>query len=315
MNLYVHGTDTGFGGERGVYDGWSQPRFTTDDISSLSNPNLLPFVLSMECCTGWFDGETDGFIDPDLAYDANSESIQYTSFAESITRKESGGAIGIIAPTRTSFNVVAGELMRGIIDAIWPGMLCYLFLEVEIEPIYNLGAALRRGKLYIQTQYESEIDIESATEEELESLQEGIITMLIYQLFGDPETPLWTQFPRTLEGAHSNSIGLGSQDFEISVTDEYGVVEGADVCLWKDSEIYERWKTDENGLVSIPINPETTGTLKITVTKHNSRPYQMDISVTDGLFDPLCITIGMGILAIIAMILLCICKKKSDGGN
>lgn len=104
-----------------------------------------------------------------------------------------------------------------------------------------------------------------------------------YNLFGEPELPVWTADAEQLSAAHPASIP-GSTTVTVTVTAGGSPVSGARVCLykgddWSTADIYEVETTNASGQVSIPVSPSTTGTMLVTAWKHNSISYLGSISV------------------------------------
>jgi len=243
-------------------EGWAQPHFNDTDLPNLSNGDLLPLVINIDCNTGWFDGETDRS-NPSFA---DFSQFSEECFAENITRME-GGAIAVIAASRISYNTPSFHLLNGIIQAFWPGLL-----DVGNEPIYEMGAALVLGKLY--TAREMGIDSQGMTE----------TTFQIFHLFGDPETQLWTGNPLTMDVDYPAQISaFGRQRFVVNVSESGIPVPYAKVCLQKDNDIQMVGYTNYLGQVVFNIQSLSyIGKMNITVTKHNYRPHVGEIVVLCG---------------------------------
>ncbi|MFX0066602.1 MAG: C25 family cysteine peptidase [Candidatus Hermodarchaeota archaeon] len=253
-NFYHHG-DGWFGGG----DGWGAPAYSTGNVGTLTNGDLLPFIFSIECQSGWFDGEIDQLNDPALTH--SSESI-----CETFVRHAGGGAIAAIGATRNSQSGYNDYLMYGFLAAICPE-----FIPVyATRGLYSFGQILLFGKMKIADSW---------------SYRDPYIRQAfeMYHLFGDPETQLWTKRPTGLNVNHPSIIGSeGSQEFIVSVTDGSGdPVQFAKVCLDKDTDIYEVVYTNSDGHAYFNIEP-SAGEMNITVTKHNCRPYLDTIIVTAG---------------------------------
>ncbi|MDH4213895.1 MAG: C25 family cysteine peptidase [Candidatus Thorarchaeota archaeon] len=311
---YLNEQDNSDNLPRREYEGWDFPAFMTTDFGGLeclptdpdyeSNLGKYPLILSMDCNTGWFDGETDGFIDETLAFQTY---YIYDCFAEEILRIQNGGAVAVIAPTRISYNLRASGLMKGITNAFWPDLelVNVAYPEDTEPPINNLGIALYLGKYYI----ENSIVDETVDEDDI-VYEKGDITNLIYQLFGDPETSLWTEQPTTLQGDHSPVVCIGSQDYSIRVYDEYGPVEGAKVCLYRHPDIYEIEYTNSTGYAVLHIGNSDVGRVQITITKLNSKPYISSFTLEWILCPPVITFIGAGILIVGVVIVLIMMKRK-----
>jgi len=110
-----------------------------------------------------------------------------------------------------------------------------------------------------------------------------------YNLLGEPEMPLWTDFLNYFIVNHDTEIQALPQTFHVHAEKYGGPVENALVCLWKGSDIFARGYTDANGDAYIDISPTTNGALYVTVTKQNFVPYQGQAQIT-GNVPPVCST-------------------------
>jgi len=104
-----------------------------------------------------------------------------------------------------------------------------------------------------------------------------------YNLFGDPELPMWTEVPVDMSVSHPSTIN-GVSTVSVTVSDGRAPVENARVCLqkgdWQTGEVYEVATTDASGEVEIFVEPASTGTMDITVWGRNFYTYQGTIEVT-----------------------------------
>jgi hypothetical protein len=98
-------------------------------------------------------------------------------------------------------------------------------------------------------------------------------TWLSHTLFGDPLMPIWTDVPKSLTVSFQHTLPLLPLSFKIAVRNLFFPVKDAYVCLWKEDEIYATGFTDRNGSLTLRVNPETEGTMLLTVTKDNFIPY------------------------------------------
>jgi hypothetical protein len=237
---------------RGQLNGWGDPEFTTTDIPGLNHGNLLPVVLSINCQSGWFDGETD----PNGTWNCEC-------FCEELLRRASGGAVAAVGATRNSYSGYNDDLTRGMIDAVWPDFDPTL----TTGAMYELGQMLTYGKVHM-------------------AVMAGgmhLTTFELFHLFGDPEMQIWTARPATLAVTHPSAIGSGNvQEFVVTVRDGNGPVAHALVGLFKANDLQVADHTDPSGDVVFRITPSTGGTLDVTVTAHNYRPYQGAVTVTSG---------------------------------
>ncbi|MBN2489342.1 MAG: hypothetical protein JXQ29_00635 [Planctomycetes bacterium] len=107
----------------------------------------------------------------------------------------------------------------------------------------------------------------------------GQYAAYLFYWMGDSFTSVWARDPYTMGVNHPSSIHVGGQSVEVSVRRGLVQVVGARVCLLKDNEVFAVGTTDLTGKVSLPVAPASAGTMKITVTAKNCRPYQGQIAV------------------------------------
>jgi hypothetical protein len=87
-----------------------------------------------------------------------------------------------------------------------------------------------------------------------------------FNLLGDPAIDIWTETPGQLTVAAVDTISTGGQDLAVTVTPAFA---GAQVCAWKDDEVFATGQTNGSGHVTLAIHPVTPGELKLTATAHN----------------------------------------------
>ncbi|MCP4213942.1 MAG: hypothetical protein GY765_04755, partial [bacterium] len=179
-----HGGDRNYGNS---HTGWGDPEYNETHIAALSNGNLLPVVLSMNCLTGWFDAETDSVT-----------SRNYESFCELFLRQSTGGAVGVIGASRVSYSGYNDYLAKGMIDSIWPDFLSTVPNNSGASS--RLGPILNHGKVAMSLLWSS-----SGTYHELE--------YEIFHVLGDPSLEMLTRQANT----------QGTQSVVVRSADEYGV--------------------------------------------------------------------------------------------
>jgi len=100
-------------------------------------------------------------------------------------------------------------------------------------------------------------------------------------LFGDPANmlPNWSPV-LSMQVDHPTQIETGPQDFTVSVGDNtYAPVEDALVCVMKEGEVYDYGLTDPSGQITFNINPQTPGTMFVTVTERNHQRHESTVTV------------------------------------
>ena len=207
------------------------------NTSALNNGFKLPVVVTLTCGTGDFEG----------TYDCISE---YFLKAGSPTNPR--GAIAAIGTatmsTHTCFNncVAAGT-----------------FSGIFLDKIYNMGGSLVRGKLNLYLNYPNN--------------PSNWVDRFSYwnNLMGDPGMEVWTNIPSELNIIYDDEVSIGSNYLDVTVSSNFGFpLEGAWVSALKgNDEIFETGFTDNNGKVFLPIDALNTGSVNLTVTKHNYIPH------------------------------------------
>lgn len=95
-----------------------------------------------------------------------------------------------------------------------------------------------------------------------------------FNLLGEPEMPLWTGQPDSLQITCADTFQAGSSPFVVHVENAtyHHDVSLAYVCLWKGDEVYLTGYTDFDGEASFDPLPSTEGTMLVTATKGNYLP-------------------------------------------
>lgn len=94
---------------------------------------------------------------------------------------------------------------------------------------------------------------------------------------GDPEMPLWTDTPKTLQVNFPDTIVVGENNFEVSVNYVPDIpIPEALVCVAKPDtdEVYVTGKTNSSGQIFFTIHPVAAGSLFVTVTHPNFLPFE-----------------------------------------
>jgi hypothetical protein len=101
-------------------------------------------------------------------------------------------------------------------------------------------------------------------------------------LFGDPNMAMWKTDPVTLTVGRPDTITTGSQSVQVIVETGGNRVAGALVCLSKGDEVHAADWTNWNGVVSLPVNPATPGSILLTVTAKSAYPVEESLVVVQG---------------------------------
>ena len=103
-----------------------------------------------------------------------------------------------------------------------------------------------------------------------------------FSLLGEPEMPIWTDEPDSFAVTHPSALPGGISPFPVHVEDSttHAPVESAYVCLWKEGDVYLTGYTDAGGDITFNPSPSTTGSMYVTVTKHNYIPSQQEVDIS-----------------------------------
>jgi len=222
---------------------WSSDNkpFDVDTVYSLNNWSTpdsawLPLVFNFCCRTGciWY---------PEC-------------MTEAWTRSPNGGAAGALGATGVTYWPVSNAM-----DTI---LFEFMFDPTGLTSIsnYDIGKAINYAKVWVINNPPPGVTMNQ-------------ILQVVYRHLwvGDPSLEVWTDSTGDLATfivTHPTSIRTQPTQFTVMV-EENDPVPGALVCLYKESDIYERGFTGPNGQITFIIEPNTTGILHVTVTNHHAR--------------------------------------------
>jgi hypothetical protein len=289
FDLYCHGSNEGEGCKTAIRNyyvpsDWTYRReydsesgyHKSDVIAYLNQGNNL--VNHIDHCGEYFMGtgytnHSQGLenSDMDALYNGDRQAILYSigcwpcafdytaCIAEHFVQNENGGGVAFVGNTRSGwYSPWHDDYYSLRFDR-------YFFRSLFGQGHYQLGPCL--------SDHKNDVNLQDST-------YQYIFTELT--LLGDPELPIWTQDPESLVVTHYESLTAGEPTvFPVEVYVGGEPLYDATVCLWKDGEIYEIDQTDYAGQVSFVVIPATTGTMYVTVTKHDYLPYQGEAEVTE----------------------------------
>ncbi len=213
--------------------------WSDSNTGTLTNGWKLPFVTILTCGTGSFDG------------DARSEA--FLRAGTSTVPKGGIAAVGTATlATHTGYNnCVNGGLYHGIFS----------------DKLYYAGAALERGRLNLNLTYPTG----SATYVQNFSHWNN--------LMGDPSTELWTGVPAVIQVEAPIQIPADAMYLDVSALDESSnALDEAWVTLTGPG-VFVSGYSDIDGHVVLELPDELPGSMTLTVTKHNFKPTQLDMTV------------------------------------
>ena len=235
INYIGHGSETQ----------WVTSGFSNSNISSLTNSEKLPFIISVACVNGAFHSTT--------------------SFSEAWLRKSGGGAVAIVAST---INQPWNQPMIGqdYMNDLVVGGHTYTSPEAGTNTdhgVTHFGSIVNNGTALMYAE---------------DNGSDALDTKQTWTTFGDPSLQVRTDAPKTLVVSNLN-YAVNSYVTNISVGGK--PFENALVSLWDGVNQPLSGYTDASGNVTIASNNCTTCTL--TVTGYNLIPFIANSSTATGI--------------------------------
>ena len=236
----------GHGNEYGIYyDYGSEIYYYYSDVGNQTNPaNNTIFVNSIACFMG--------------ALDEAGSSSGYDCVAEVMVNSNTSCAIGTGMNTRYGWGYSSPE------GALGPSgeLSVWFYRKLFGTSLYRLGEVFFAAKDQL---------VPTASSDDY-------FRWVLYEhaLFGDPETPIWTDIPVALSVTHPAEIEVGNANqCTVKVYTAKAPVEDALVTLaTRDFDVYLRDTTDINGEAVFTVNPSREETVFVTVTGENLLPYE-----------------------------------------
>jgi len=284
VNHRDHGNSPNNNQDNGTNTGWTHPWFRTTHLANLTNGYRLPVMFSINCESGWFDGE----IDENQPGGDIFQGINFESLAEVFLRDVDGGVVGMVAATRISYMERNEYINKGLIDAIWPDFETAYPTANDTNPwgsnpvpIYHMGAVLNYAKYFYYDQMAT-FNFGCPT-------QYARTMAEIFHWHGDPAMQIWTQEPDLQDVEYGTSIfhyfdgsiHYFSNQMIVTVEDSGGSpVEKATLTLYRDSPFFYLLGTTDNTGEEIFVIPSTDdGYVNFTSSKHNFIPYEKEVVI------------------------------------
>jgi hypothetical protein len=239
--------------DHGDYDWWGIGSFHhgtgmyNNNVDALTNTNKMSIVITLACLVNAFD-YSDSFSEHWVIYNAMKAGVAF------------------IGNTRLGWYYIGNPygLSAQLDKDTWRGLFQndkYIIGETIIWAKHQFSTTGDNAALKRHCEWQ-------------------------FSLLGEPAMPIWTDTPLTLTVSHPATLPTGSSSFTVHVASGSFPVSQALVCLWKGTEVYLTGTTNANGDVTFTPNPTTTGTMYITVTKHNYLPYEGTATVQAQTLDP-----------------------------
>lgn len=228
----------------GAADGWHYPSFHNQDLENLNNGGRLHAVYSIVCNTGDFNNALN------------------PCFGEKWMRMGTvaspKGAVAFVGPsdlhTKTNLN-----------NTISSGMFSSIFDKDE----RNFGASVLAGKIELYKNYPLE----------LASNQNVSFYFHVYNILSDPSLNLWVLVPQTIPASVISSGTTFAQSAS-HIQIQAANLNGAIVSGTRNNLDFS-YATVHDGYALLPIDPEQTGNLTVTISKENFIPLVTTLNPTD----------------------------------
>ena len=182
--------------------------------------------------------------------------------------------IGAVASSRTSYYCLEWN------DPDWPwnqGQEYRWWREIFTNGKYRMGQIHGDGK-YHYVQDFAAIEGGAYGPDQDDASRKNMFSS---NLFGDPELPIWTAAAASLSVTHNATLPKAPSTYTVTVLSGGSPLADATVCLWKGTEVYLVQNTNGSGVATFSPSPTTTGTMYVTVTKHNYIPYEGSATVQE----------------------------------
>ena len=216
--------------------------FGATHINNANNGYKLPFATFLTCGTGSFN------------YTAITET-----FLRAGTVSNPKGAIGAVGTATSGTHTAINNVVQmGIYDGIFS------------QGLETTGAATAAGKLNLLKCYPTD--------------PSNWVSIFSYwnNLMGDPGVHLWTDTPLIVTAEYPETMGVGANFVDILVVDE---ADNPVANLWvtlvsEDDVIFNTALTADNGVARVDLDPSFTGTVYVTVTARNVKPYEGEFDIS-----------------------------------
>lgn len=217
--------------------------FSTTEINALANGQKLTFVTSIGCgVANWTAAGNNCFGE---------------AWMEIADENNPRGACGFLGPTSNTHTAYNNNIDIGI------------YVGMFEEGLDSPGEALLRGKFYMYQVFGGA------------DYYVGY-HYRIYHVLGDPSLHIWKDTPRNINVTYTDTIGVGSSQVQVLVTESGTGAPVADalICI-SGNGIYVTGTTLANGTAILDVTTSSTGQLDFTVSGGRSIPFEGYIQVVE----------------------------------
>ncbi len=230
--------------DHGFEQGWGEPAFTSSNINSLTNTDLI-FVWSINCLTGKYNYGSEVFAEKFHRYTYNGQN---------------SGALAINAASEVSYSFVNDTYVWGAYDNMWPDFMPTYGSAVEERGLLP-AFAMAAGKYFLQA---SNWPYNTNNKE---------VTYNLFHHHGDAFNVVYSEVPQNLSVTHNPILYAGVTSFDVNAN------AGAFIALTVNGEIIGTAEA-----TGAPVSIEIPGQVPpnqmvVTITKQNYYRYSATVDV------------------------------------
>jgi len=231
--------------DHGGETGWSEPNYSSSDISGLYNTDLV-WVFSINCLTGKYNISGECFTETFHRYTHNGQN---------------SGALGVTAASEISYSFVNDTYVWGLYDNMWPN---FMPDETSINPE-------PRGVLPAFGNAAAKHFLEASSWPY--NPQHKVYTDHLFHHHGDAFSTVYTEIPQYLTVTHNAALISGSTSFIVTADNE------SFIALTVNGEIIGTGEgTGSPVIITIP--PQIPGNMMIvTITKQDYYRYSATVDI------------------------------------
>lgn len=187
------------------------------------------------------------------AINCTSNAIDFPCIGEAFLKAQNGGAVTNVGSTRFDFPTAGRAYQKEFFRLLY---------EDSVTAIGELQARQKLPFVGFST-------------------FDGVHrwTQMTLLLLGDPELRVYTGLPRTLNVIHPGAIQASDSLFLVHVQTGGSPLPGARVTAYRPGDEFSTGLTDGAGNIVLPFRPDSIGSLTLTVTAFDARPYQSGIDI------------------------------------
>ena len=144
-----------------------------------------------------------------------------------------------------------------------------VFHGLYADGLRTMGQAIYRAKMNLHANYD------------ISNLPQAQTFSQICNLFGDPAMEVWVAPPKSMTATYPSSVNFGTNFIPVTVRDASNqLMKNVWVTISQPNDsLYATGYTDANGQITLPSNPQRTGSITIVITKPDYTPILGTIAI------------------------------------